>query len=134
MPLLEGWATSDRTLLLYVDRGLKLVEKELAVDGVDLPVPVLRARVEIAAYIKRGSTAVNASTSQSDICGPVADAVLGQIDTLDSVSTAHLLRVTDRTVRRKCQKGEIPSLKVGKEWRIDRVAVEAMQREKVRPS
>jgi excisionase family DNA binding protein len=127
MPLLSGWASTDRTLFHHLIGYIDEAEKRRRVDGIALPPSVLKARVEMNAFVKRGGTASNAVSSHSELGGTQTEANNTQIGNLDTAELAQILHISDRAVRKKCQNEEIPATKVGRSWKIPSWAVESMR-------
>ncbi|HOF89071.1 MAG TPA: helix-turn-helix domain-containing protein [Armatimonadota bacterium] len=51
-----------------------------------------------------------------------------QQDWMTAVEAAAVLRVHPTTVREMCQRGELPSIKAGRDWRVSRSGLAEIQR------
>lgn len=59
----------------------------------------------------------------------------GRAELLTVSDAAHYLKVSQMTIWRWCQSGRLPAFKIGREWRIERAALEdQMRRAKLRQS
>ena len=127
--LLEGWATTDRLLLLHLVRA---VDGQLAKDRVDRAPSypgLIRARGEMAIYLKRGGTSATHGSALNGSQTALPTAPFAML----SVSTASAaLGIGETAVRRQCRRGTLAGIKVRGEWCIDSESVAARRRQKER--
>ena len=128
MPLLDGWGTASRTLLLHL---VLAIDGQLAKDRLDR-VPsnpeLLRARVDMLAYLKRGTT----SSSGSEVVGTQTVQKTGPFVMLSVKATSASLGISESLVTRYLREGPLIGIKVNGAWQVDRESVEQRRRQKER--
>ena len=123
MPLLKGWATDDRRLLLHLIHAIGAQEERDRRDRIALDPELARARTDMLAYIRRGSTGTtgNVSTQSAELAEPGSAELLVN---LGVSATAEALGISESYARRLCRNGKLISKKVRGVWLIDKVDVE----------
>ncbi len=131
MPLLKGWGTEDRRLCLHL---VHAIDGQLARDRVDR-VPsnpeLLRARVELLSYVKRGGTSATHATEPG---GTKSVPQTSPIGMMSVKVTSSVLGYSESYTRRLCRLRTLPAIQIrdGGAWHIDAEAVKA-RRQKEQP-
>jgi hypothetical protein len=125
MPILQGWGTDNRVLLLHLVRGIDLLERAERRNGTYLNPEVSKARVEMLAYVHRGGTS---ATHGSVPTGTQSVAPSRPFVMLSVSATSSALGITESMVRRHCRNGTLAGIKLGSSWHIDPASIESHRR------